>query len=159
MSISEFADRFLTDPMGITVDDWQQDPQGYYFGGNTMHFTPREMAVLGYLYLHDGRLNDIQIVPQEWVEFTLSPSTDNDSYEWGVLKNYNYGYLWWLGRINDYDLFMAIGHGGQFVIVSPALNLIVVSTANNHVDWNTASNQEQAVLEIVSRYILPAVNK
>jgi CubicO group peptidase (beta-lactamase class C family) len=158
MSTRDFAERFLTDPMGITIDDWQQDPQGYYFGGNTMHFTPREMAVLGYLYLHDGRLNDVQIVPQEWVEFTLSPSADFGSSEWGVVKNISYGYLWWLGQINDYDLFMAIGHGGQYVITVPDLNLIVVSTANNNVDWDTANHQEMDVLEIVSSYVLPAVD-
>ncbi len=158
MSTRDFAVRFLTDPMGITIDAWQQDPQGYYFGGNTVHFTPREMAVLGYLYLHDGRLNDVQIVPEEWVEFTLAPSAEFGPNEWGVMKNISYGYLWWLSQINDYDLFMAIGHGGQFVIVSPDLNLIVVSTANNNVDWDTANDQEQAVLEIVSKYILPAVD-
>lgn len=157
MSTREFADRFLADPMGITIGAWQQDPQGYYFGGNTMHFTPREMAVLGYLYLHNGRLKNIQIVPSEWVEFTLSSSTGPGSGEWGAMKNISYGYLWWLGQIDDYDLFMAIGHGGQFVIVSPALNLIVVSTANNNVDWDTANDQELAVLEIIASYILPAV--
>jgi CubicO group peptidase (beta-lactamase class C family) len=158
MSTMDFASRFLTGPMGITIDDWETDPQGIYFGGNTMHFTPREMAVLGYLYLHYGRLNDIQIVPRDWIELTLSPSTENTSNEWGVLKNYNYAHLWWLGQINDNDFFMAIGHGGQFVAVCPALNLIVVSTANNNVDWDTANDQEQSVLEIISKYILPAVN-
>jgi hypothetical protein len=35
--------------------------------------------------------------------------------------------------------------------------LIVVTTANNQVDWDTADVQERAVLEIVSRFVLPAI--
>lgn len=155
----EFADSFLTGPMGITIDDWEQDPQGYYFGGNIMHFTPREMALLGYLYLHDGRLNNLQIVPKEWIELSLFPSADFGSSEWGPVKNISYGYLWWLGQFNNYDLFMAIGHGGQFVIICPDLNLIVVTTANNRVDWDTADQQHLRVLEIVAGYVFPAVNE
>jgi CubicO group peptidase (beta-lactamase class C family) len=157
MSTLEFARKFLTDPMGITIDGWEQDPQGYYFGGNSMHFTPREMAVLGYLYLNAGKLNDRQIVPSQWVALSLSPTTSRTTTPWGVFSNYTYGYLWWLGQINNHDLFMALGHGGQTVLTFPALKLIVVTTANNLVDLDTADAQERGVLEIVSRYVLPAI--
>ena len=157
MSTMRFACTFLTSRMGITIDYWEQDPQGYYFGGNSMYFIPREMATLGYLYLNGGRLNDRQIVPREWLEFTLTPSTSLRPNEWGAFKNYNYAYLWWLGQINNYDLFMAYGYGGQFVVNFPNLNLIVVSTANNQVDWDTSTIQEWAIFDIISRYILPAI--
>ena len=157
-STSDFATEILFNPMGIDVDYWEQDPQGYHFGGNSMHFTPREMAVLGYLYLNEGRLNDLQIVPVDWVELTLSPSTNfNHPNEWGAYKNYNYAYLWWLGQINEYDIFMAYGYGGQLVIVFPGLELIVVSTANDQVDPDTSTVQEWAIFDIVSKYILPSV--
>ena len=61
--------------MGIDIDTWEQDPQGIYFGGNSMHVTLREMAVFGLLYLNDGHLNGHQIVPADWVEQSLEPST------------------------------------------------------------------------------------
>jgi CubicO group peptidase (beta-lactamase class C family) len=122
-----------------------------------MHFTPREIAVLGYLYLNDGRLNDQQIVPSQWVALSLLPTTSRSSAPWGVFSNYAYGYLWRLGQINNHDLFMALGFGGQTVLTFPALNLIVVTTANNQVDWDTADVQERAVLEIVARYVLTAI--
>ncbi len=153
-----FARKFLFDPMNIDIDDWEQDPQGYYFGGNSMYFTPREMAVLGYLYLNQGRLNGIQIVPVDWIELTLSPSTNlQHPNEWGAFKNYNYAWLWWLGQINEYDLFMGYGYGGQFVIVFPALNLIAVSTAPDQVDPDTSTVQEWAIFDIISHYILPSI--
>ena len=157
MSALELAQNLLTGPMGITIDAWEQDPQGYYFGGNSMFFSPREMAVLGYMYLNGGRLNDTQIVPQEWVEFTLTPSTNSPPNAWGAFKNYNYAYLWWLGQIYQYDLFLAYGYGGQFVACFPDLNLIIVTTANNQVDYDTSTLQEWAIFDIMEKYILPAV--
>jgi CubicO group peptidase (beta-lactamase class C family) len=153
-----FTTAFLLNPMNIDVDSWECDPQSYYFGGNSMHFTPREMAVLGFLYLNDGRLNDLQIVPRDWVELTLSPSTDfAHPNEWGAYRNYNYAYLWWLGQINECDLFMGYGYGGQFVIVFPGLNLIVVSTANHQANPDMSTVQEWAIFDIVARYILPSI--
>ncbi|MBU0529442.1 beta-lactamase family protein, partial [bacterium] len=62
MSTLEFAQINLCDPLGITIQDWKQSPEGVYFGGNNMFFTTRDMAVLGYLYLNDGEINGIQIV-------------------------------------------------------------------------------------------------
>jgi CubicO group peptidase (beta-lactamase class C family) len=158
MSTMELARALLTDPMGITIHYWEQDPQGYYFGGNSMFFTPREMAVLGYLYLNGGRLNTVQIVPQEWIELTLSPSTSNGPNEWGAWKNYNYAYLWWLGQINNYDVFMAYGYGGQFIVCFPDLDVIVVSTADNSVDPDTSTVQEWALFDIIADYIIPSIN-
>lgn len=157
MSTLELARKVLTNPMGITIDAWEQDPQGYYFGGNSMFFTPQEMAVLGYMYQNGGRLNDAQIVPQEWVEFTLTPSTNSPPNAWGAFKNYNYAYLWWLGQIYQFDLFLAYGHGGQFIACFPDLNVIIVSTANNQVDYDTATLQEWAIFDIMDKYILPSV--
>lgn len=158
-STLEFAREVLFQPMNITIDAWERDPQGYYFGGNAMYFTPREMAMLGYLYLNNGTLNDVQIVPRSWVELTLSASTNfNHPNEWGAYKNYNYGYLWWLGQINGCDLFMGYGYGGQLVVVFPDLSLIVVSTANNLVDGATSTVQEWAIFDIISEYIVPAVD-
>jgi CubicO group peptidase (beta-lactamase class C family) len=157
-STLKFAVRTLFNPMGIDIDFWERDPQGYYFGGNSMYFTPREMAVLGLLYLHGGRLEGRQIVPAEWVELTLSPSTDFEHpNEWGAYKNYNYAYLWWLGQMGGHDLFMGYGYGGQLVVVFPDLDLIVVSTANNNVDPDTSNVQEWALFDIITSYILRSV--
>jgi CubicO group peptidase (beta-lactamase class C family) len=100
-STLKYGKEFLFDPMGIDVDEWKQDPQGAYFGGNEMYFTSQEVALFGYLYLNHGFLNGRQIVPSAWVDSSLSPSTNNTHpNEWGAFKNYNYAHLWWLGQIN-----------------------------------------------------------
>lgn len=157
-STKEFMTENLLKPMSIDVDEWERDPQGYYFGGNAMHFTPREMAVLGYLYLNNGKLNNRRIVPESWVYHTLSPSTNfSHPNQWGELKNYNYAYLWWLGQIGGFDIFMALGYGGQYIIVFPNIDLIVVATSENQVYSITANEQELGVLNIVKSYIVTAL--
>ena len=153
-----FTTDYLLRPMRIGVDAWEQDPQGYYFGGNSMHFTPQEMAMLGWLYLNDGRLDSVQIVPSAWVALTLSPSTNfTHPNEWGEFKNYNYAHLWWLGEFGGHAVYLAYGYGGQFVAAFPDLNLVVVSTAPGQVDPPTSTVQEMAIFEIIAHYIVPAV--
>lgn len=155
-STMEYLTEQLTSKMGVEINDWEQDPQGIYFGGNNMFFTTRNMAVLGLLYLNDGMLNKTQIVPKSWIHNSLLDHTSG-SGTWGVMKNVGYGYLWWLGKINDYEIFTAIGHGGQFVLCVPDLNLIVATNANSDIWWEEASAQELAILNIIGNYIIPAV--
>jgi CubicO group peptidase (beta-lactamase class C family) len=157
MSTLELAEKFLFEPLNISVHQWQQDPQGYYFGGNSMYFKPRDMAMLGYLYLNNGNINGKQIVSAEWVTESLINYTGFVNYNWDELKNVNYGYLWWLGEINNYKVFMAIGYGGQFVFCFPGLDMIVVSTADTAISWETSDFQIVSIINIVSHHILPAI--
>jgi CubicO group peptidase (beta-lactamase class C family) len=158
MSTMAFAKKYLLDQMNIVCTQWQQDPQGFYFGGNTMHFTPRDMARLGYLYMHDGSLDSKQIIPTEWVEESIANHSNFNNSTWGDLDDVNYGYLWWLGEIKGQQVFLALGHGGQVILNFPELNMIVVATAEWQLDWETADQHERAVLSIVANYIVPAVN-
>jgi CubicO group peptidase (beta-lactamase class C family) len=158
-STLEFASEKLFSPMGIDVDFWEQDPQGIYFGGNSMHLTPREMAAFGLLYLQGGSWEGKQLIPAEWVEHSLEPSTDlSHPNHWGTWENYNYASLWWLGQFNGQDSFMGYGYGGQFVIVFPDLDLIVVATCNNNVPPEETNAQEWGIFELVTRFILPSLS-
>ena len=154
-STLKFANETLFLPAGIDVDQWEQDPQGIYFGGNSMYITPREMAVFGLLYLNNGRLNGTQIVPESWVIESLESSTDfSHPNNWGTWKNYNYASLWWLGEFNGHESFMGYGYGGQFLIIFPDLDLIVVSTCENNIPPEATNEQEWSIFELVTRYIL-----
>jgi CubicO group peptidase (beta-lactamase class C family) len=152
----DFGNEYLFNPLQISIKDWEQDPQGYYFGGNNMLFTSRDMARFGLLYLENGTLNNIEIVPSHWINESWNDHL-NSSSTWGSLSDIGYGYLWWMGKINNYSVKLAIGHGGQYIVIVPQLNLIIVSTSNSYLDWDEADKQERGILEIVSKYILPAV--
>ena len=154
-SAREFAHEYLTGPMGIEIADWKADPKGYNTGGYDIYMKPRDMAFLGYIYLNGGKLKNTQIVSEEWVVESLTKTWSNNGIQWGPLTDYNYGYLWWLGKINGHNMFMAMGMGGQFIINFPDLDLIVVTTTNKDISWD--NDQEIPTLEIVSDFILKAL--
>lgn len=154
-SALQFAVENLTGTMGIEIIQWNHDPLGNNTGGYDIYMKPRDMAVLGYMYLNEGKINNTQVVSKEWIDASLTRTWAANSTKWGPLTDYNYGYLWWLGKMNGYDLFMALGLGGQYIINFPDLHLIVVTTANKDISWD--NEQEIPILEIVSDYILKAI--
>jgi CubicO group peptidase (beta-lactamase class C family) len=153
---SEFVTENLLKPMDIELNDWERDPQGIYFGGNNMYFTTRNMAVLGQVYLDGGMLMNRQIVPSDWVKESVKEHT-NGLGNWGVMHNIGYGYLWWLGEIENYKVFTAIGHGGQFILCVPDLDLVVATNAHSNIGWDQANAQELEILNIIGTYIIPSV--
>lgn len=153
MTARQFAEQYLTGPMGIVIFKWASDPQGNTIGGYDLYMTPREMAVLGYLYLSGGVIDGRRIISQEWIDLSWQKTNLNDG-SWGVLTEYNYGYHWWIGKMQGLDLFIAWGMGGQFIFCIPEHDLIVVVTSNPDISWD--NDQEYPVLELVSDYILSA---
>jgi CubicO group peptidase (beta-lactamase class C family) len=92
-----------------------------------IHMSARDAARFGLLFLHDGRWGDQQIVPPSWVKESTAAWSETP-------LGSGYGYMWWTslpGRgFAALDLpaggFSAIGAGGQFIIVDPADDLVVV---------------------------------
>ncbi len=50
----DFGRKYLFDPLDIKDVVWGADPQGRSHGWGDSHFYPRDIAKLGYLYLHGG---------------------------------------------------------------------------------------------------------
>jgi hypothetical protein len=76
-----------------------------------------DMARLGLLVLNEGRWGNEQVIPAEWIEAsTVAHVATPDDVP--------YGYLWW---IKPYGA-AAEGAGGQFIVVMPDLNMVVVIT-------------------------------
>lgn len=155
-STLDFANENFFGPCGFDVRNWLKDPQGNYFGGNDIYLTTRDMAVLGLIYMNNGKLDGKQIVPGDWAAKSLVTYSGSSTIPWGNLNKVGYGYLWWLGEVNGYKIFTGIGHGGQFVFCVPQLNLIIATQSFPDSDWATADQQERGVLNIIASYILPA---
>jgi CubicO group peptidase (beta-lactamase class C family) len=154
MPIKSFADKFLFGLLGITNYDWDKDPAGYYIGGFGLKLTPREMAKFGYLYLMDGMYHGQSIVPRAWVKESVSPHSYPE-------KTDSYGYCWWLDKLKDrvhnkeFDSFLALGYGGQFIWVVPELDIVTVITVKEESPEDTS--EYVAVWHLVHNYVLPAV--
>jgi CubicO group peptidase (beta-lactamase class C family) len=138
-NLYDFARAQLFGPLGIRDPRWERDPSGIPIGGWGLQLTPREMAKLGYLYLHNGVWDGKQIVPAAWVRDSTKPVVAPN----GELK---YGYQWWISPQGGW--FAALGRFGQCIFVVPGLDMVVVFTA--HID----SNDKEAALLV--KYIMPA---
>lgn len=156
MLTSEFARAYLLDPLGIRYRIWATGPQGYSLGGRGMFYTPRDMARLGYLYLHDGLVDGRRLVPASWVETSISRH-ETTGWDWGALKNSGYGYQWWIGDLAGHSIFYASGKGGQFILCFPDLDMVVVTTTDGE-SWDDEWLQIQQTMELVADFVLPAVN-
>ena len=154
----KFTHTQLFSKLGIELAEWEKDPQGNYFGGNNMYFVPRDLARFGYVIMNDGKIENEQIVPTEWLNDCMVDSRNQAGLSWGALTDIGYGYLWWLGKLNSYEAQLAIGHGGQFIIMIKELDLLIVTTADAYEDWDQADIQERGVLTLVTDQIIPAIN-
>ncbi|MBI5958454.1 MAG: serine hydrolase [Chloroflexi bacterium] len=115
----QFAAANLFVPLGITDWMWRSDPNGISTGGWGLHLAPRDLAKFGYLYLHGGLWDGQQIIPAQWV----ADSTRQQIKAGGQWLAEGYGYQWW---IDAEGYFMALGYGGQYIIVAPERDLVAV---------------------------------
>jgi len=77
----------------------------------------RDFARFGKLYKDYGKWNDVQLLDSAFIAKSIKPRFKNSK---------QYGYGWWLLNRNNKDFFMMRGHLGQFVIVQPEDNVIIV---------------------------------
>ena len=126
----DFANEALFGPLGFHVPlaDWPTDPEGVAAGGSALRLTAREMAKLGYLYLNDGCWDGVAVVPASWVR--ESTRAWSDPHGAGGAKDARYGFLWWLLPVDGHAAFMALGYGGQYIVVVPDLDLVIAVAAD-----------------------------
>lgn len=120
--LEAWADAVLFDPLGIERGRWRETPQGEAIGGYGLYLTPRDMARLGLLYLQEGRWDDEQLLAADYVADATSYQSDGDG-----TGGTPYGYQWWVTEASGYTAHFALGFGGQYIYVVPALDLIVVA--------------------------------
>ncbi|HRH36150.1 MAG TPA: serine hydrolase, partial [Catalimonadaceae bacterium] len=141
----------LFDPLGIKNLAWDETREGYTFGAIGLKIQSEDMAKFGQMLLQKGKWNGKQIVPQSWVEEATSFQINSIDPGNTVPKEFNdwqqgYGYQFWRCRNNGYR---ADGLGGQFIIVLPEKDAVVVLTA--------AAINTQEELNLVWDNLLPAM--
>lgn len=77
----------------------------------------RDFARFGKLYKDHGKWNGQQILDSSFISKSIKPRFPESP---------QYGYGWWLLNHNNKNFFMMRGHLGQFVIVEPNDNVIIV---------------------------------
>lgn len=77
----------------------------------------KDFARFGKLYKDHGKWNGKQVLDSAFVAKSLKPR---------FAASPEYGYGWWLKTQNEKNFFMMRGHLGQYVIVQPDDNVIIV---------------------------------
>tara|TARA_R110002012_G_scaffold283090_2_gene473093 strand:+ start:35172 stop:36305 length:1134 start_codon:yes stop_codon:yes gene_type:complete len=77
----------------------------------------KDFARLGKLYKDHGKWQGKQLLDSAFVAKSIKPRFSASP---------EYGYGWWLKNVGDKEFFMMRGHLGQYVIVEPNDNVIIV---------------------------------
>jgi CubicO group peptidase (beta-lactamase class C family) len=107
----------------VTLDGhrMQSVSGGGHFGGG-MFISARDHARFGLLYLRNGRWEEQQIVPTEWIAAMRQPAPVRSDY----------GYMWWLNTDRERlpaapeSAFWAAGFGGNYIYVDQENDLLIV---------------------------------
>lgn len=129
-SYFNFPQERLFGKLGMTSAVMEPDASGTFVGSSYMYATPRDWAKIGLLYLQDGVWNGERLLPEGWVDYSLTPASATQRGQYGVQV--------WLnaGAADDPDArpvpslpanaYYLSGFEGQNVVVLPDQELIVV---------------------------------
>ena len=157
--IVDYLQPRLFDPLGIDAPRWDESSQGINCGGWGLYLKTEDLAKMGQLLLQKGKWKGKQVLPENYVteatraQVPCQPSgvrADKVAESGLTPENSDwvqgYGYQVWRCRHNAYR---ADGAGGQFIIVIPEKDAVVINTAD--------LRDMQAELNLVWDYILPAL--
>jgi len=120
----QFPRRALFDRIGMRNTLVGVDRFGDFILSSQVYTNARDLARFGLLYLHDGVWNGERLLSHDWIEFVRTPAPAT-----AETGNF-YGGQWWLVPDDRTDVpkdaYSTAGNRGQYVIVVPSHNLVIV---------------------------------
>lgn len=145
-----FPRKALLDKLGMRSTLLSTDRFGDFILSSQIYTNARDLARFGQLYLQNGRWQGEQLLSPEWIAFerTPAPATADDG-------NF-YGGQWWLvpderkGEVPA-DAYSTAGNRGQFVVVVPSRELVIVRRGLDYGDqgfdrWDLTREVVKAVV-------------
>ncbi len=127
LSGMEFA-AFLKKNLGFSDSAYVlKDPFGVSMGGSGLVCTPLDLLQVGQLLLDGGVREGRQIIPRAYLEEALRLQTSTLATAPLPSEACGYGYQFWISELGTP---LCYGMGGQFLLLFPALDLIIVTTAD-----------------------------
>lgn len=139
-----FPQRSVFDKIGIRSMVIETDPYGNFLTQGYDFMAARDWARLGNLYLQDGVWNGERILPEGFVKFvsTVAPA-------WAADKRPIYGGFFWLNGTGALAVptsaYYMLGAAGQFVVIVPSHDLVVVRIGYSKGERFAASTLNQAL--------------
>ena len=149
MEVDKYTELHLFNPLGISEYQWSRYPDGTLKTDGGLQLTSRDLLKVGILLLNNGNWYGNQITSVNWI----SESTKTRKI---LSIRRGYGYYWnemkFKYRGNYESAIFAPGDGGQFLVVFPSLDMVIVFTAGNYDKDST-----KVYWEIITDNILPAL--
>jgi CubicO group peptidase (beta-lactamase class C family) len=155
--LPDFAQQYLFTPLGIFSFSWINcfNSDGVCFASGGLYLRSRDMAKIGQLFLNEGMWNGTSIVSAEWVRDStrasiVPPGGSSPLHE--IVTGY--GHQWWMVTFSGSNMsgYMAAGWGGQYIIVFPDLEMVVIFTQGDF-----GFDEVDVFYSIFYDYIIPAV--
>ena len=125
-----FAQRELFGPLHMSSAILESDAMGTPIGSTYLFASARDWARLGLLYLNDGMIDDTRILPKGWVETSIKQTLSS-----------NYGAGFWVYPNNAGSYFAAEGFLGQYLIINPSKDIVIVRLGASDVDGSDGVNE------------------
>lgn len=151
LTVLDYLTPRLLEPLGIRGARWEMCPRGINTGGWGLSIQTEGLAKFGQLLLQKGMWQGKAILPAAWVEEATRfhiQQPGGDKPDRPVAKNdwlQGYGYQFW--RCQG-SAFRGDGAFGQFTIVLPEQDAVIVMTSEN--------KNMQGQLDLVWKHLLPA---
>jgi CubicO group peptidase (beta-lactamase class C family) len=147
----EYLTPRLFEPLGIDHPQWDASAEGYSLGGYGLHLRTEDIAKFGQLYLQKGHWNGRQLVPAKWIEQATTRQVANDQEGHAKIGfDWKQGYCFQFWRCT-HNAYRGDGAGGQFIVVMPDQDAVVVITAD--------TGNMQGELNCIWDHLLPACEK
>ncbi|MBC3760019.1 serine hydrolase [Hyunsoonleella sp. SJ7] len=151
--IDKWAEETLFEPLGIKDYYWKETPDGEIDTEGGLYLSPEDLSKIGLLFLNKGKWNNKQIVSEYWTKIATSPvvqdvNPDDESKT-------GYGYQWWVPKHSNgrSEVFATNGFGGQYLMLAPDYNLIVVFNG-----WNINDKVQKSTWKVLEDRIIPVFN-
>ena len=120
----QFPRKALLDRIGMRNTLLSTDRFGDFILSSQVYTNARDLARFGMLYLQGGMWHGERLLSQEWITFVRTPAPAT------AQRGNQYGGQWWLVPDDRHDVpkdaYSTAGNRGQFVIVVPSHNLVIV---------------------------------
>jgi len=152
---SAYAKQTLFTPLGITDYSWLTGrPNDLPQMGGGLSLTAPDMARLGYLMLRKGQWGASPIVTSAWLT-SMGQRRSPSVVEW-LGYTLDFGRMLWelpIRGSGDPSLVAAAGTGGQWIIVVPSRDIVIVATGNA-----ISVEKHATALQLLYDVILPAAH-
>lgn len=154
--LPEFFDQYLARPLQITSYHMNLMPTGEAYMGGGLYMRPRDQLKLGQLYLSGGIWNGRRLLSEAWVRDSITQRSSFPPVVSGDV-DHGYGYAWHTRHLKvggrEFRDYYAAGNGGQYVLVLPQLDMVVVIAGGDYSERDKFFPWES---QLVPQYIIPA---